>query len=226
VSDNTGNKIHILSSLGQFISNITLGKTIPGSNYETAFCVDRDGNVVATAPGSVGINVMNKTGKVVAQFGQQVWPRAIACNFIGEILVLSGDHHIVTFDQKRNLKFAIPVDDKPYSIAVDPNNDNLVISYESNYVTVSDKDGNTKTYGNSGYQCFKFNSPKGVFVDGDSNILVADSNNSQIKIIDKNGNFRKPIEIKCSPLSVAVDYEGNVFVTTQHGILKYSCINA
>jgi DNA-binding beta-propeller fold protein YncE len=73
--------------------------------------------------------------------------------------------------------------------------------------------------GGKGTEEGQFDSPTGIAVDGNGNVLVADTNNGRIEKFSSNGNFTKIIGSKGSghgqfsaPNGIAIDHAGNMYV--------------
>jgi DNA-binding beta-propeller fold protein YncE len=73
--------------------------------------------------------------------------------------------------------------------------------------------------GGKGTEEGQFDSPTGIAVDGNGNVLVADTNNGRIEKFSSNGNFTKIIGSKGSghgqfsaPNGIAIDRAGNMYV--------------
>ncbi len=65
-------------------------------------------------------------------------------------------------------------------------------------------------FGGNGDGDGKFNAPYGVCTDGKGRILVADTNNSRIQILTKEGKFISSIKCASQPWDIAVDPAGNI----------------
>src|SRR5260370_40209723 len=77
----------------------------------------------------------------------------------------------------------------------------------------------------------EFDSPTGIVVDGNGNVLVADTNNGRIEKFSPTGTFLSIIGTKASgqgqlgaPNGVAVDRTGNIYVAdaSNHRVQKLS----
>lgn len=69
-----------------------------------------------------------------------------------------------------------------------------------------------------------FNEPKGLALDENGNLYVADFGNGAIRIVDQNGNVRTLLKGLNSPSGVAIGKDGSIYVTEtlNHRILKVS----
>ena len=67
-----------------------------------------------------------------------------------------------------------------------------------------------------------FNDPRGLAVDGNGNLYVADFGNGAIRVVDKNGNVRTLVKGLITPAGLALGSAGVLYVseTLNHRILK------
>lgn len=101
----------------------------------------------------------------------------------------------------------------PSSLAI--YNDIIYVSDTNNHVIRKIYNGIVSTIATG------FNTPYGITIDNNGNILVADFGNNCIKRIDINGNiYSFPKSIKY-PTSIKVDSEGKIYVCTFNGIISY-----
>jgi len=77
--------------------------------------------------------------------------------------------------------------------------------------------------GGSGAGKAEFDSPTGIFVDGNGNVFVADTNNGRIEKFSPNGTFVTSIGQFEAPSGIAVDRAGNIYVAeigSKHRVQK------
>ncbi|XP_019632885.1 PREDICTED: tripartite motif-containing protein 3-like [Branchiostoma belcheri] len=70
-----------------------------------------------------------------------------------------------------------------------------------------------KAVGKNGTGNGEFDFPTSVAVTIDRDIVVADHDNGRLQVLDKDGGFRKTVELQFSPRSVAALTNGNLLVT-------------
>lgn len=124
----------------------------------------------------------------------------------------------------------------PKDIFVDELNHVYIVNTEGNQVIVTDEEFNVRlvidTFTNKFGVPDALSGPSGVFVNEDE-IFVADTNNSRIVVFDKLGNFVDivpepasevlPENSVYSPVAVAVDKAGRIYVvssTTNYGVIS------
>src|SRR5207248_9346150 len=66
--------------------------------------------------------------------------------------------------------------------------------------------------GGRGTEEGEFDSPTGIAVDPDGNVLVADTGNGRIEKFSPNGTFVMSIEKFDAPNGIAIDRAGNIYV--------------
>ena len=179
----------------------------------------------------------------------------------GNVLVADSDHHrirkispngvVTTLAGSGEEDFADGIGtaasfSSPCGVAVDGDGNVLVADYGNHRIRKISPNGVVTTLAGSGEGDFadgigaaaSFSSPFGVAVDGDGNVLVADSMNHRIRKISPNGvvttlagsgegDFADGIGTAASfnsPCGVAVDGDGNVLVadSMNHRIRKIS----
>jgi len=112
----------------------------------------------------------------------------------------------------------------PQRLAID-SNENIYVSDMNNHVVkVFNSSG---TYirrvgtGTSGSATGQFNSPRGVAIDSATNLYVTD-NNTRIQKFDSSGTFIASYTIVENAWGIAIDTNGNMYVTGVATVYKYS----
>ena len=109
----------------------------------------------------------------------------------------------------------------PYDVAVNVNNQLLVVDYDHHCIHIFTLDGDyVGTFGTYGTGPGQLNYPHGVAVDLYGFILIADKNNNRVSIFDKDGNYIKCFGSKGSaigrfqyPYGIAISTNGNMYVS-------------
>lgn len=122
----------------------------------------------------------------------------------------------------------------PYGIAVDANNNIYVTDYDANLVRKFNKKFKlVKSWGGAGSVNSKFDSPAGIWVDG-NRVFVTDVGNNRVQVFDTSGNFITKFGSYgtamgkfINPYGVVVDNAGAVYVsdTGNNRIQKCSPLN-
>jgi len=146
----------------------------------------------------VGLN--DSPGNADGQFNS---PTAVCVNSKGEIIVAEQSNHriqIFNADGRFSSKFAVFCQNEaaPAGLSIDKSDHIYVAGYAHNRILVFNANGNQllKTIGKLQASAAdgQFNGPRGVYVDekhesGKRTILVTDSNNHRVQILDQNGRF-------------------------------------
>ena len=109
----------------------------------------------------------------------------------------------------------------PYDVAVNGNNQLLVVNRDRYCIYIFTLDGDyVGKFGISGTGPGQLNRPRGVAVDFYGFILIADSNNNRVTIFDKDGNYMNCFGSEGSaigqfqhPYGIAVSANGNIYVS-------------
>ena len=80
------------------------------------------------------------------------------------------------------------------------------------------------SWGSLGSDPGQLNQPKGLTIDGDNNVYVADEFNNRIQKFDSDGNFITDFgqDRLDHPIDVAVDSQGRVYASDLDEILIYT----
>ena len=76
-------------------------------------------------------------------------------------------------------------------------------------------------WGENGSGNGQFNNSRGLAVDSDENIYVADFANNRIQKFDSNGTYLLQWSVSDGPTDIAIDGSNNVYVLTQFEVRKY-----
>ena len=132
---------------------------------------------------------------------------------------------------------------KPLGITIDPSNGNMfVVSYHGNKVRKITPDGQVTTIAGNGQPGFadgtgaeaRFENPYGIVLGKDGNLYVADRANARIRKVTQDGvvttlagngevgdvDGTGPEAKFNNPTKIALDKDGNLLVTVDHGLRK------
>lgn len=205
-------------------------KTISG-NTPASITVTPTGEFVFTDYMDKTVNVM-KNEKIETVIRLNGWiPRGVCGTPSGDLLV-----NMVSEDKKQSKvvrysgfkeKQSIQYDDKGQPlyqcatyITINRNKDVCVSDQGARSIIVVNESGNQR-FQYTGKSHTKRNKPfypQGITTDSQSRILIADSKNSCIDILDKNGEFLRYIdcELKC-PWGICTDKDDYLFVAEYRG---------
>lgn len=220
VSDNIGNLVEIDLQGNQLQS---FQASVGSEGYHT---MSQNGDLMYTDGDNKMIKKINlHTNEIVEYIKTGDWkPLSIHCSHLnGDILVgMNKDEEAqVTRYNKRGKEIQnIYRDNKgqklydyPYYIAENINGDICASDYNKNTVVVVNKSGETK-FSYTGQMAVFY--PCGICTDGVGHILVCDSINRTIHLLNKEGQFLSlllsPQQSDKSPHSVCFDDENNLYV--------------
>ena len=183
------------------------------------------------------VTVWGATGTEPGQFQS---PHAIAVGPDGAVYVADGfNHRIQKFDQDGNYVASIGSSsnqapnppngqfNEPWGVAVAPDGSIVAADTWNHRIQIFNSDGSFQrawgTLGDTGGQAIgsegSFYGPRGVAVDKDGRIYVADTGNKRIQVFDKDGKFINQFGgggldqgRLDEPVGVAVDAQGNIVV--------------
>ncbi len=104
----------------------------------------------------------------------------------------------------------------PYGVAIGKRSEVIITEYSRDCVSIFSSDGKKlRSFGTTGSDKGQFKYPKGVAVDGEGNILVADSVNNRIQKFASSGQFLKVTRVQFSrPYGIAFNSSNNkIYVT-------------
>jgi DNA-binding beta-propeller fold protein YncE len=147
----------------------------------------------------------------------------------GEITTLSGEKQGYQDGTKNNAQF-----DRPWGITIDRGG-NLYVTDENNHCirkvtpdgTVETIAGKGKEKGSADGSDARFDGPRGIVIDTEGNLYVADTGNRRIRKISPTGDVSTIAGSGTrldSPQDIALDVEGNLYMTDSgnHRIRKIS----
>jgi len=183
-----------------------------------------NGNIAASDGLDGKIIIFDKFGKQLHQ--SKDFEKSVICGIAvtenSNILVTDykKDHHcVLVLDSTATLlhQITIPIACTPFSIAVDPNNGNMVLSTIDNLYMITKTTHELSTIDTSKIFNLKEVNIKGVAIDSNGTILFGDGNSHKIHLLNSKGDFLKSLPCIESPFCIAVDYEGRIIYSTTTG---------
>ncbi|MGC8991342.1 MAG: hypothetical protein ACP5MD_14595, partial [Verrucomicrobiia bacterium] len=199
--------------------------------------IDKDGHVIVVEPHYSRINHFTSEGVLVRQWGQRgtnagqlAFPRAVAVNRVGEILVSEYGHvdRVQRFSADGSKLLGVigrygygPGQfNRPEGLGADKEGRVYVADSCNHRIQVFGPDGSSlRSYGAPGRNHGQMSYPYDVCVDASGNQFVCEFGNSRIQVFDS--EFR-PVEVIggpgrapgqfANPWSVALDSAGNLYV--------------
>jgi DNA-binding beta-propeller fold protein YncE len=111
----------------------------------------------------------------------------------------------------------------PQAVAVDGRNRYFLVDAETHAVFVLNEAGKAPSkWGEFGAGDGQFNTPLGIALDAEANLLVADSGNNRIKKCAPDGRFLGAWAVDGAPRAVTVGPGGKVYVLAGRRILRFS----
>lgn len=170
--------------------------------FPTDVCPDPDGEHVWVCEYGVRSRVMmfTRRGEFVREWGSPEYdytdlsrPMAIDIDKDGNVVVAdAGNHRMVVYDRQGKLlrTFGKPGRepgqlDYPYDFSVAPDGTMYVVEYGANRVSRFAADGGfLGAWGAPGYRAGELFAPWGVTVDTHHRVVVADTNNGRLQVLD------------------------------------------
>ena len=164
--------------------------------------INQKGEVVVTDIEAHCISVFSERGEKLRSFGtpgsgkeQFKFPRGVAVDDYGNILVADGDNHriqklasngqFLAAVDKASLQFHIP-----NGIAINTVNNKVYATQYTNCVQVLNSDLTySSTFGKYGSSKGQFQDPRGIACDSTGNVYVADGRNHRVQVFTAEGKF-------------------------------------
>jgi DNA-binding beta-propeller fold protein YncE len=212
-------------SFRQVESWITAPSEIGGVSGVTT---DAQGNVYAFRRDANNVWILDATGKLVKEWGQDIarWTHGIRLDPEGNIWTIDGQGHQVkkwSPDASQLLMTLGKYDvagagpdtfNRPTDVAFGPNGDFFVTDgYENTRVVKFATNGKfIKSWGDPGTGPSQFNTVHSIAIDRRNRLLVADRDNARVQIFDLDGNFITQWTHLGSPYSVFITDNDVVYI--------------
>ena len=189
---------------------------------------DDRGNVYAFRREANNVWILDATGKLVKEWGQDIarWTHGIRLDPEGNIWTIDGQGHQVkkwSPDTSQLLMTLGKYDvagngadtfNRPTDVAFAPNGDFFVTDgYENTRVVKFARNGKfIKSWGDPGTGPAQFNTVHSIAIDRRNRLLVADRDNARVQIFDLDGNFIGQWKHLGSPYSVFITDHDIVYI--------------
>jgi sugar lactone lactonase YvrE len=204
---------------------ITAPEDIAGVSGVT---VDDAGNVLAFRRDAGNVWILDPTGKLVKQWGQDiaVWTHGIRVDPEGFIWTIDGQGHqvkkwtpdasqlVMTLGKLNEPGSGPDTFNRPTDVAFAPNGDFFISDgYENTRVVKFAKNGKfIKSWGDPGTGPSQFNTVHSIVIDRRNRVLVADRDNARVQIFDLDGNFLGQWTHLGSPYSLFLTPDDLVYI--------------
>lgn len=190
--------------------------------------VDADGNIYAFRRDANNVWILDPTGKLVKEWGQDIarWTHGIRVDSEGHIWTIDGQGHQVkkwSPDASELLmtlgRYDLPGEgpdafNRPTDVAFGPNGDFFVSDgYVNSRVVKYARNGRfIKAWGDPGTGPGQFNTVHSIAIDRRSRVLVADRENARVQIFDLDGNFMGQWTHLGSPYALFITDDDRLYV--------------
>ena len=214
-------------------------KTISGLKNPWGVTVNLRGKVLVAEGGDANcISIFSPAGEKLRSFGskdsghgQFNYPRGVAVDDDGNILVADGNNHRIQkftpdgkFIMSVGKKGSDPLEfSDPTGIAIHPLNKSVyIVDYNNHRVQILNPDLTfSSSFGSEGRDNEQFSHPWNVACDSTGNVYVADCENKRIQVFTAEGQFLRKLAIRKSsggeelrfPTGICIDSEDVVYVS-------------
>ena len=235
VVERVNHRVQVFNSAGE--TQFTLGASVLKNPFGIA--IDKDDYVWVTDTGHHSVHKFkpDNTGTILLTIGKQDKtagngtgefnePYGVAVDSAGLIHVVeSSNKRVQVFDTNGNFQYAYGGLYYPRGISIvkskvyvaDTNNRRVAVFNENGAFLSEVKDNGAAETG--------FYNPRGISMDSEGNLWVADSGNNRVLKIDSTGKvIKKVTQLLDLPIGVQVDGSDNVWVTSYYNsrIIKYN----
>jgi sugar lactone lactonase YvrE len=209
--------------------NVQFSPTHPGLEYGGLELIDASNDVLTTAYVSgtgLGAGLTLDSGVVTSIGSGFSSPQSIAVSPSGGFIADSGKNEVLYFATSTSSPVSIGKDlNKPQGVAVDgagnviiaDTGDNQIVEVPVINGVLTNADQVTIISSTTTISGTALKAPAGVTVDGQGNLLIADTGNNRIVYVPYNGSWNLASAFAVgsdlsAPLATAVDPSGNVYV--------------
>ena len=231
VADFSNHCVYIFDGEDQLVKKFGSYGYVNGQfNYPEGVAFDNDNHLYVADCGNNRIQKFTINGVYLLQFGSEgsgnkklKQPKGLTVHN-GKVYISDGDNKRISVFQTDGVflnTFGLGQLESPHDVAVNGNNQLLVVDYLYNCIHTFTLDGDyVGKFSTRGSGTGQLHNPHGVAVDLYGFILVADTNNHRVSIFDKDGNYINFFGSKGSaigqfqyPRGIAVSPNGNIYVS-------------
>lgn len=223
-----GTRLHILTRAGELVRSLVDPAT---TNRQLFDVYSEEEAIYAVDTNTKAVCLYSQDGTIRESLPIEVSQRSCIAGWKNELFVSNYNEnciiHVTGFHEPNPTSKAILKNEvyTPQYLAV--NSDVLVVScHGCHQVKVYRRDTLQLlfTHGSiRGWHAYHFRSPRGVCIDVMGNILVADSNNYRIHVLDANGNLLGHISTSIKPGALCLDHSCRLYVTEYAGKSLLMC---
>ncbi len=190
-------------------------------NYIGKACLDNSGNIYIADSDNDRIQKLDSNGNFIRFYGGHGTENG-KFNFPSAIHVDNSEKLYIADTQNKRIQILdnngnpiISINTQYAPVDVDVDDFGYIYVLEGNYLSKFSQIGQQLwTIGGLGNQALEFSNPKGVNVDALGNIIVADTGNNRIQIIDPTGSYVSEFFVSNGAVTdVAVDDQGNFYTS-------------
>jgi len=232
VSDHTNHCVYIFDSQDQLVKKVgSKGKGNGQFDFPAGLAFDVDNHLYVVCRYNHRVQKFSINGEYLLQFGshgagigQLNCPLGIAVHNNRVYVADQLNHRISVFQCDGNFCHAVGYPDqlnKPFDVAVNNNNQLLIVNYTGNCICILTLDGNyVGKIGSSGSSRGQLRTPSSLAIDMHGFIFVTEYDNNRISIFDKDGVFIHCFGSKGStngkfsaPCGIALSPNGSIYIS-------------
>ncbi|CAD6206571.1 GSCOCG00010052001-RA-CDS [Cotesia congregata] len=237
VADRSNNQIKVYDQNGNFMRKFGTRGSGPGQfDRPAGIVVDERNRIIVADKDNHRIQIVSKYGDYLLAFGEKGmrngqfnYPWDVAVNTRCDIVVSdTRNHRIQLFNEEgeflrkygfETMQLMWKLLDSPRSVSFTPNGDILVSDFNNHHIVIIDYQlQKAKIFGPE-KRAHPFLRIQGMKVDDVGNIVIADSRNNRIQVLDSEGNLKckfgsvgKGVGQMDRPAGIALSPEGRIIV--------------